>query len=260
MRNFASRCLKCARKTGIAIVMSVKLVSVDFWNTLVSAKSNGPLRHRARVDGLMEHGKTARASLTETQVEDALKAVSAHFDRIWLSSARTLAPAELVDALEQELRLIFSDRAAVQRVLQQSVLAGPPEWAPGAVENLKELSKTVKLAVISDTMYSTGAVLRKLFESAGIEEVIQTFVFSDEMGWSKPDRRSFLHALEKSGVAADEAVHIGDMQATDIHGAQSVGMKAVLFTGLNGKDRATTSANAVLDHWDDLNQVLAKLS
>lgn len=54
------------------------------------------------------------------------------------------------------------------------------------------------------------------------------FAFSaEQLGVSKPDPRAFQAVLAHAGVAAAQAVHIGDHPDDDIHGAQAAGMRAV---------------------------------
>jgi putative hydrolase of the HAD superfamily len=54
------------------------------------------------------------------------------------------------------------------------------------------------------------------------------FAFSaEQLGVSKPDPRAFHAVLQQAGVAAGQAVHIGDHPRDDIHGAQTAGLRAV---------------------------------
>ena len=62
--------------------------------------------------------------------------------------------------------------------------------------------------------------------------------FSNEHGMSKPDVRVFQHTLAALDVRAPEAAHVGDIQRTDIAGAQAAGMAAVHFIGANNHDAA----------------------
>ncbi len=47
------------------------------------------------------------------------------------------------------------------------------------------------------------------------------------MGWRKPHSKIFQQALDQLGVAAGEAVFIGDCPLEDIKGALDAGLKAV---------------------------------
>ena len=54
---------------------------------------------------------------------------------------------------------------------------------------------------------------------------------------SKPDARVFLHVARGARRARpSEAAHVGDIQRTDIAGAQAAGMAAVHFVGANNAD------------------------
>lgn len=49
-----------------------------------------------------------------------------------------------------------------------------------------------------------------------------------DVGYIKPHRQIFLHALDQLGLAPDEAIYVGDNLEADIKGAQGVGMRGVL--------------------------------
>jgi HAD superfamily hydrolase (TIGR01509 family) len=53
---------------------------------------------------------------------------------------------------------------------------------------------------------------------------------SFEIGYAKPDERAFLSVLNAEGVAAHDAVHIGDSWTADVQGATSAGLRAVWVT------------------------------
>lgn len=56
------------------------------------------------------------------------------------------------------------------------------------------------------------------------------FAFNaEQLGVAKPDARAFRAALDAAGVAAAEAVHIGDHPQDDIAGAQAAGLRAIWF-------------------------------
>ena len=76
------------------------------------------------------------------------------------------------------------------------------------------------------------------------------------MGIEKPHPQIFNAALEKAQVVAEECLHVGDQVRSDVLGAQSVGMLAVLIDrsgfGANGVDCPTISSLSELgDLLDD---------
>jgi putative hydrolase of the HAD superfamily len=83
--------------------------------------------------------------------------------------------------------------------------------------------------------------------------------FSDEGGRSKPHPDVFRSVLERLGVRAAEAVHVGDMQRTDIEGAHAVGMWAIHFVGANDRDAAASTADAVTRHFEQVPRLIGDL-
>jgi len=61
----------------------------------------------------------------------------------------------------------------------------------------------------------------------GIEPLFSFVLISESTGYWKPDPRIFELALERAGVAAHEAVYIGDSPENDVKGAQSAGLAAI---------------------------------
>ena len=95
---------------------------------------------------------------------------------------------------------------------------------PGIREVLETLSKTHRLGVISDTWPS----IDKQMEYLGISKYFSFETYSCYLGVFKPDRRMYLDALEKSGVAASEAVFIDD-SPNNLDGAAVLGITPILI-------------------------------
>jgi len=140
------------------------------------------------------------------------------------------------------------------------VLDLPPEPMPSAVYTLPLLAERYRLAVICDTGYSPGSVLRELLERNGMLAYFEYLYFSNEHGMSKPDVRVFQHTLAALDVRAPEAAHVGDIQRTDIAGAQAAGMAAVHFIGANNHDAERSTADLIVRHFDELPAALGGLT
>lgn len=63
----------------------------------------------------------------------------------------------------------------------------------------------------------------------GLQPFLDFIVTSEEAGVEKPDPAIFRLALDKAGVKADEAVHVGDQYEIDIAGARATGIKPVMI-------------------------------
>lgn len=62
----------------------------------------------------------------------------------------------------------------------------------------------------------------------GLQGVIDSAVFSSEVGWRKPSPRLFSAALQALGARAGHTVFVGDRMREDITGAAGAGMRTVL--------------------------------
>jgi len=84
----------------------------------------------------------------------------------------------------------------------------------------------IKLGVISNTEDGRLEELLKLME---IDADFDLLVDSHLVGLRKPDAAIFHYALSQLGVAADEAVYIGDSYGHDVLGAKNAGLRAILL-------------------------------
>jgi HAD superfamily hydrolase (TIGR01509 family) len=117
--------------------------------------------------------------------------------------------------------------------LRRLVARTPFELGPGALEALRAVrERGLRTAVISNTVGEPGATLRPMLRAFGFDSLVETYVFSDELPWTKPDPAIFREALRRIGVEPGRAVHVGDGWP-DIEGPRRAGMRgAVLYTGL----------------------------
>ena len=98
--------------------------------------------------------------------------------------------------------------------------AFPPHHGP----LLRRLARRYRLAVVSNFDYTPTAL--DILERAGVVDLFDTIVVSDEIGWRKPRRDIFDAALGRLGVRAAESLFVGDRADMDVLGAQQVGMDA----------------------------------
>ncbi|MGV3629577.1 MAG: YjjG family noncanonical pyrimidine nucleotidase [Bacteroidota bacterium] len=98
---------------------------------------------------------------------------------------------------------------------------------PHAAETLTELKKRGYILHIITNGFEEVQYI-KLNES-GIRPFFDVIVCSEHIGFNKPDKRIFIHALELANAKASESMMIGDDLEVDILGANQVGMETVLF-------------------------------
>jgi HAD superfamily hydrolase (TIGR01509 family) len=115
----------------------------------------------------------------------------------------------------------------------------PAEWAvyPDTVSVLKSLrQKGFRTAVVSNIAWD----IRPVLAAAEVDE----FVLSFEVGAAKPDTRIFTAALDRLGVAADEALMIGDSEEND-GAARQLGCSFALVDPLPIANRPTGLLDAL---------------
>jgi putative hydrolase of the HAD superfamily len=81
-----------------------------------------------------------------------------------------------------------------------------------------------RVAIVSNS----EGMLDALFAELGILDHFDVVIDSAKVGFEKPDPRIFEHALGHFGARPDEALHLGDMYATDVVGARAAGIRVAL--------------------------------
>ena len=72
-------------------------------------------------------------------------------------------------------------------------------------------------------------------DAIGIRHLFHGVVTAIEAGAAKPSRRIFDLAIEKTGVATDRILHVGDHPETDVHGAREAGLRTA-WINRNGEE------------------------
>ena len=62
-----------------------------------------------------------------------------------------------------------------------------------------------------------------------IFSLLDSITLSSEVGAAKPDTKIFKTALAKGGLKPEEALHIGDSLAEDVHGGRSAGLLSIFL-------------------------------
>jgi HAD superfamily hydrolase (TIGR01509 family) len=128
---------------------------------------------------------------------------------------------------------------------------------PGLVDSLVALRASgARVAVVSN---SEGK-LEGFFEQLGLMRAVDAVVDSGVVGVEKPDPRIFQIALERSGVPAARALHLGDNFVTDVGGARAAGLRVALidpFGHLAGRHADVPRASGVAEVADAIVRVRA---
>ena len=97
---------------------------------------------------------------------------------------------------------------------------------PHVREVLDVLRERYPLAIVTDAQ---SAYARGELHKVGLLGHFDPIVVSGDHGYRKPDRRLFQFALDGMGVAAGNALYVGNDMYRDIFGAREAGMRTVMF-------------------------------
>jgi putative hydrolase of the HAD superfamily len=203
-------------------------VTFDCWETLLT-EAGSSQRHlrsaRARILG-------ARTGTDPEAAEAALRDAWREHQISWHRRA-AFTGRDMTLACLRALGVTL-DSANAERLideLESEILTHNVVAVAGSRETLEALARLgVRRALICDTGYSPGRVVRQLLARVGLLEYLEVQVFSDEVGVPKPHAHAFRAALDGLGVGPRGAVHVGDLRRSDVAGARAFDMGSVRIT------------------------------
>lgn len=236
----------------------ITAVTFDFWNTLCW-EPPGHLRGR-RLDAwggiLEEAGVAVERELLHTVFDEAWE----HYVSQW-KSGKQYQVIEAAEAIVEKLG--FDVPAEVRAALIESFTEVGRDAEINPTEGIGDCLKTlrdagVRIGIICDVGITPSPILRQHLDRHGLLGSFDHWSFSDEVGFYKPAREIFEHALAGlGGVDAAGAAHVGDLRRTDIAGARAMGMTAVRYVGVFDDDtQPEPEGHYVVGHHRDLPAVL----
>src|SRR4029077_14737738 len=111
-------------------------------------------------------------------------------------------------------------------------------------------ARGLRLVVVSNWDVSLAPTLRGL----GLGGVLDAVVTSAQVGAAKPAPEVFHAALDRLGICAGEALHVGDDPHLDVAGARAAGVLPVLLR--RGQAPAAPAGVATISSLADLPRLL----
>lgn len=213
---------------------TVDAVTFDHWNTLVFEDGDMGLSH-LRVDAWAARLANEGHVLTSDELRAVFNKTWDQFVTDWHSGVQRTGEEAAKHALEQ-LNLPLTDEVHADLVelfvgVGNGVDFGVTEGLEDALRALKGAG--IKVGIVCDVGFTPSTVLRAHLERRGLLEYFDGWSFSDEVGYYKPAREIFDHALATLGnPSPDRVAHIGDLRRTDIAGALGMGMIAIRYSGI----------------------------
>jgi HAD superfamily hydrolase (TIGR01509 family) len=247
--------------------VSVRAITVDFWGTLLLDPPSSDNRYKARRLRDFENILAgAGTPVSGAALDRAYEASAVHLSRIW-AKHRDIPVADHVRAIIGSVSSALATRlasdvlAALVDAYARPALLVPPAVDEGALKALSALREEgYTLAVVSNTMRTPGATLRKVLERYGLLRCFAHTVFSDEVGVRKPDPAIFLGALRAVGGDPATAIHVGDDGMLDVGGARAAGMRVIQVTNASLKALGGRRPDAVIPSLSALPDAVARLA
>jgi len=213
--------------------------------------------YASRVSALRRCAAATGAAVESAMARDALDRAWRKHWSLWheevASGAREMARWALAELGVVEA----ADADTLAREFSEAALASEIAPLAGARATLERLEEAgVRRALICDTGFTPGRIVRRLLANAGLLEFLETLVFSDEAGVPKPHTKVFHTALDSLGVPAGAALHVGDLRRTDIAGARAAGMRTVRIRDHHDDQSEHPEADHVVESHAHLQQIL----
>ncbi len=113
------------------------------------------------------------------------------------------------------------------------------------VKKVRQLYQGITFALFDDVLSTLKALkeqnfilglltnlardMNPIFRELGLEPYLDFAITSREVDAEKPNPAIFLAALDRAGVSASEAVHVGDQYKLDVVGARGAGITPILI-------------------------------
>lgn len=246
----------------------IRAITFDLWDTVFIDDTDEPKRKAAgRPTKAIERRELVKRFINKYKeipqeiVNAAYNAQDSAFRKVWHDQHVTWSVKERMEIILKGLNVTLPENELAELILlhEEMELEFRPNFVPGVHEAIKTLSQKYKLGVISDAIFSPGRSLRKLLESEGLLQYFSTFIFSDEVGCSKPHECVFNAAQKGLGVKLNEIVHIGDREHNDILGPEKMGMKSILCLAALDRGSNPKRADAFFKDYSELPSIIEKL-
>ena len=203
-----------------------EVVFFDMGGTLIYADPSVPevFANVARARG---HNITVR------DVEPCMQMVDEYYESEYLRDGDFWCVHERAVQIWLDMYSMMADYCGIKsdRGLSQAVYdayLNPSNWslypdAPACLKGLKR--RGFRLGVISNW----DASLENLLRTMGYLPYFDEVIVSAAVGCRKPGNAIFEIALERMGVSANQAVHVGDLPEADGQGATAAGIRPIII-------------------------------
>jgi len=235
----------------------IEAVTFDFWATLYRDSPEAIDRRRGlRIDYARNFFLDRDRPVTVEQLTFAERVLARQMAAMRDHHNAGVDAAEMGRRLGRivGVQLDAGDSLKLGELISWAGREEPPDIYEGARELLEALHGKVKLGIISDSGLTLGVDMYAIMEADGIVGLFDHFTFSDQTGTTKPMVRQFSHTLHRLGGRPEQAVHVGDLEQTDVLGARRMGMRVIRI--LHPWEDPQSAADATVDRLTEVADVL----
>lgn len=206
-------------------------ISFDLWLTLIRSHPQFKAKRAEMIaDTYNPKGYSAE------QIDVLIRNMDKIFDRFNESSGKKISADKmylkiLCELCDNEDSLTLADGKKVEQAANDLFIEYTPQLlnqnTPQILEYLKDNGRVLNLS--SNTGFIEGNTLSVVLRKLDLSKYFSFFVFSDEIGVSKPSPLFFQEVYGKANVPKSQILHIGDNAKTDYQGAIDFGFQALLI-------------------------------
>ncbi|UUC44708.1 HAD family hydrolase [Flavobacterium cerinum] len=217
-----------------------KHISFDLWLTIIRSnpqfknKRNELFRDYFKIDKPMEELTAVIRNmdlLTNTINEKVGKNLDTY--EIYLLILGNLTDGKIERYTKKDLDGFYKETEELLFAYKPLLIH---DTIPQVLETLH--AKGIGMNILSNTAFIKGSSLRKILEHYEISRYFSFQLYSDEIGYSKPNQQLYQYAydmiLQTNDIKKSEIIHVGDNVVSDYDGALTFGFNAhLLKTNLN---------------------------
>ena len=238
-----------------------KAVSFDYWDTLYDSS---PRRERKRLRrDAIRHLILAVGGpeLSKAELDRLYHDGGVEAERWWREEHRGYTAGERIRWMLRRLDIERPDDcahvAAAVEAVDEALTRHPASLLPGAAPMLRALAPRLRrLAIISDTGFTSGRAQDALLAADGLLELFPVRIYSCDVGHAKPHPEPFRRALAALGLQPHEILHVGDSERTDVGGALAAGLRAVRLDVV--RRAGPSQAEFVAENFEELGEYVVE--
>ena len=208
--------LRDRRSRGATLISHI---SFDVWNTLVTANPS----HATR--------RTKFLATCFDKEEAAVRNAYAEVKK-WVN--QQAIETGYAPSLSENIRLLMmrcnvqKDPGLIAKAFEHVFENCKPVVLDTTVRLIHSLADDgFTLSIGSNSSFISGTTMHNFLEST-FGCVFRFGIYSDLLGYAKPNEAFFNKIIKSCGVAADNILHVGDDAICDLQGARSAGMRGAL--------------------------------